>query len=81
MMPFQVFFIEIRLAVGYKFRMEKKDKKPVTFRIEPPIVKKLKFLAVELDRTVTDLLLEAIRDLLKKYEKKTRRDEHGKPSS
>jgi predicted transcriptional regulator len=61
--------------------MEKKDKKPVTFRIEPPIVKKLKFLAVELDRTVTDLLLEAIRDLLKKYEKKTRRDEHGKPSS
>ena len=49
------------------------DKKPVTFRIEPPILKKLKFLALELDRTVTDLLLEAIKDLMRKYEKKPRK--------
>jgi len=45
------------------------EKKQVTFRIEPAIIKKLKFLAVEKDRSLTDLFLEAIQDLLKKYEK------------
>lgn len=46
------------------------EKKQVTFRLEPAIVKKLKFLAVEQDRSLTDLFLEAIQDLLKKYKKK-----------
>jgi DNA-binding protein YbaB len=46
------------------------EKKHVTFRIDPTIIKKLKFYAVEEDKTLTDLLLEAIKDLLKKYEKK-----------
>ena len=46
------------------------EKKHVTFRLDQPIIKKLKFLAVERDRTLTDLLLEAIQDLFKKYEKK-----------
>ncbi len=49
------------------------DKKQVTFRIEPKIVKHLKFLAVEQDRSLTDLFLEAIQDLLKKYGKKNRK--------
>ena len=43
------------------------EKKAVTFRIDPDIVKKLKYLAIDHDRTLTDLLLEAIQDLLKKY--------------
>ena len=51
------------------------EKKQVTFRIEAAIVKKLKFLAVEQDRTLTDLFLEAIRDLLKKYEKKPKNNQ------
>ncbi len=46
------------------------DKKQVTFRIDPVIVKKLKFLAVDQERSLTDIFLEAIQDLLKKYEKK-----------
>jgi hypothetical protein len=46
------------------------EKRHVTFRVEPVIIKKLKFLGVEKDRTLTDLFLEAIQDLLKKYEKK-----------
>ena len=46
------------------------EKKHVTFRVEHTIIKELKFLAVEQERTLTDLFLEAIRDLLKKYEKK-----------
>ena len=49
------------------------EKKQVTFRIEPAIIKKLKFLAVEKDRSLTDLFLEAIKDLLKKYEKKDKK--------
>ena len=43
------------------------EKKTVTFRIDPKIAKKLKLLAVEKDRTVTDLLLEGIEHVLKKY--------------
>ncbi len=45
------------------------EKKQISFRIEPKIIKTLKFLAVEQDKTLTDLIYEAIRDLLKKYEK------------
>jgi predicted transcriptional regulator len=44
-------------------------KKPVTFRIDTDIIKKLKYLALDLDKTLTDLFLEAIQDLLKKYGK------------
>jgi predicted transcriptional regulator len=49
------------------------EKKQVTFRIDPAIIKKIKFLAVEQDRSLTDLFLEAIQDLLKKYEKKAKK--------
>ena len=50
------------------------DKKQVTFRIDPAIIKKIKFLAVEQDRSLTDLFLEAIQDLLKKYKRKGKTD-------
>ena len=46
------------------------EKKHVTFRIDPAIIKQIKFLAVEQERSLTDLFLEAIQDLLKKYNKK-----------
>jgi len=36
------------------------------------LIKKLKMLAVEEDMRANDLLEEAIQDLLKKYEKKTK---------
>ena len=39
-----------------------------TLRVD--LIKKLKFLAVEKDARVNNLLEEAIEDLLKKYEKK-----------
>ncbi len=50
------------------------DKKQVTFRIDPAIIKKLKFLAVEHDKNLTELFLEAIQDLMKKYEKKAEKE-------
>jgi hypothetical protein len=49
------------------------EKKQVSFRIEPATIKKLKFLAVELDRSLTDLFLEAIYDLLEKYKERVNR--------
>ena len=49
------------------------EKKQVSFRIEPAIIKKLKFLAVELDRSLTDLFMEAIHDLLEKYKARVKR--------
>ena len=41
-----------------------------TLRID--LIKKLKFLAVEKDARVNNLLEEAIEDLLKKYENKSK---------
>ena len=57
-----IYFIEVSMK-----------KKQVSFRIEPAIIKKLKFLAVELDRSLTDLFLEAIYDLLEKYKERVKR--------
>ena len=45
------------------------DKKQVSFRLERETIKKLKFLAVEQERSLTDLYVEAIQDLLYKYQK------------
>lgn len=45
------------------------EKKQVSFRIDPAFIKRLKFVAVERDKSLTDLFMEAIEDLLKKYEK------------
>jgi hypothetical protein len=41
-----------------------------TLRVD--LIKKMKFLSVEEDACVNDLLEEAIEDLLKKYEKKSK---------
>ena len=46
------------------------DKKQVSFRVDATIIKKLKFLALEQDRSLTEMFLEGIEDLLKKYSQK-----------
>jgi DNA polymerase III delta prime subunit len=47
-------------------------RKQVAFRIDQDIVKRLKFIALEQDKTLTDLILEAIQYILKKYEDKSK---------
>jgi len=42
-------------------------RKNITSSIESDLIKRLKFLAVEQDSRLNDLLEEAIRDLLEKY--------------
>ena len=46
------------------------EKKQVTFRLESRLFKDIKHLAVETERSTTDLIVEALHDLLKKYEDK-----------
>ena len=45
------------------------EKKQVSFRLDRNTIKKLKFLAVEQERSLTDLYVEAIHDILNKYQK------------
>jgi len=48
--------------------MEKRvERKMLGARVEVRLIKALKFLALEVDRPVYDLIEEAIRDLLRKY--------------
>jgi len=50
--------------------MEKKKRIHYNTTLDADLLKQLKFLAVEKNKRHNDLLEEAIRDLLKKYEKK-----------
>ena len=56
--------VNTNLLLGYMM-----DKKQVSFRLDRATIKRLKFLAVEQERSLTDLYVEAIHDLLNKYEK------------
>ena len=53
--------------------MEKKRRIPYNTTFDLELLKQLKFLAIEEHRRHNDLLEEAIRDLLKKYEKKAKK--------
>lgn len=46
------------------------NRQPLTTRIDAAMVKRLKFLSVELEKPLNDLFEEAIEDLLKKYQSK-----------
>ena len=48
-------------------------RKNITSSIEIELIKKLKYLAADTERPLNDLLEEAIRDLLKKNEKKVKK--------
>jgi len=45
------------------------ERKPFTTSLNVGILKDVKKLAIDLDKGVNDLLEEAMKDLLKKYEK------------
>ena len=45
-------------------------RKNITTSLEIDLIKKIKHLAVDTDKLLNELLEEAIRDLLEKYEKK-----------
>jgi predicted transcriptional regulator len=47
-------------------------RKPLSTKIENDLQKELKKLAIDLERPFNDVLEEAIKDILKKYEKKSK---------
>ena len=47
-----------------------KDRKPFTTSLDKDLLKEFKKLAIDLDSQINDLLEEAMRQLLIKYEKK-----------
>jgi len=49
-------------------KIMEKNRSPYNTTIETELMKKLKFLSIELNKRQNDLLEEAIEDLLKKYE-------------
>ena len=49
------------------------EKKVFSTRVDDELIKKLKHLAVDEDESLGNLLDEAIEDLLKKYEKQTKK--------
>jgi hypothetical protein len=53
--------------------MEKRERKNYNTKLDVDLIKKLKFLSVEADKRQNDLLEEAIRDILKKYEKEEKK--------
>ena len=48
------------------------ERKPLSTKIDNALQKEIKKLAIDLERPFNDLLEEAIRDLLRKYEKDTK---------
>jgi hypothetical protein len=52
--------------------MEHNKRTPYNTTLDADLLKKLKFLSVEENKRHNDLLEEAIRDLLKKYENKAK---------
>jgi len=49
------------------------EKKMFATRINPAILKELKHLSIDVEKPISDLTEEAIRALLKKYEKKPKK--------
>ena len=45
----------------------KESKKLFTVRLEEPVIRDIKLLSVDLDKPISDLLAEGIRDLVQKY--------------
>jgi len=51
-----------------------KIRSPYNTTLDNHLVKKLKFLSIEVNKRQNDLLEEAIQDLLKKYESKSKHE-------
>lgn len=50
--------------------IKRDTKKQAAVRLKPEIIKKVKYLALDLDRSFNSLMEEAVEDLLKKYQRK-----------
>ena len=70
----QGLFVDNLLNGLYRRSMEK-QRKPFTTSLDVPLLKEIKKLAIDLDKSVNDLLEEAMRDLLKRHSKKGKKED------
>jgi hypothetical protein len=57
---------------GVKMKINlKESKKLFTVRLEEPVIRDIKLLSVDLDKPISDLLAEAISDLIEKHGRTT----------
>ena len=56
--------------LSFCYRLFMSEKKMFATRIDFAILKELKHLGIDVEKPISDLTEEAIRDLLKKYERK-----------
>ena len=62
--------IDASTLMIYKANMDKEKKRvPFTTTLDPGLIKRLKILAIELNKDVNDLIEDAMQEIVKKYEK------------
>ena len=70
MLKSSLFLIDFMTFFYYSLTM---TRKPLSTKIENDLQKEIKKLAIDQERPLNDLLEEAIRDILKKYEGKSKK--------
>jgi len=58
--------IALNLHIKYIYNMEKKT---LTFRLDKDTIRRLKYVALDQEKNLTELLYEGIRYIISKYEK------------
>jgi hypothetical protein len=62
--------LEVQRNEGVNMKVNlKESKKLFTVRLEEPVIRDIKLLSVDLDKPISELLAEAIRDLVKKHDR------------
>jgi hypothetical protein len=60
--------LEVTKVKGVEMKVNlKESKKLFTVRLEEPVIRDIKLLSVDLDKPISDLLAEAIADLVRKH--------------
>jgi len=62
--------IIVDIVSSYRYMKSMNERKAFTTSLNVTILKEFKKLAIDLDKGINDLLEEAMKDLLKKYETK-----------
>jgi hypothetical protein len=60
--------LEVTKVKGVEMKVNlKESKKLFTVRLEEPVIRDIKLLSVDLDKPISDLLAEAVTDLVRKH--------------
>lgn len=66
----RIYLVDCQPRLTYTFPMQKTEKKQTAIKLDGDLIKDLKRLALDLDRTYTSLIEEGVKTVLEKYKKK-----------